>query len=243
MTQNYIEYNNKKYEVQELTIEKWSGIMKFKNILDDVDMYVKMISEMTGLEPDEVKDSDAASIIKTGELLFKYINRESKEVFHDITFDNVKYSLADFSNMTFGQFVDIDSFMSKDESYRIANLNELAAYLYTETGKKYGKTNFKKNIEAFKQLPVKYIEGAVFFLWTLEKALSGLFQVYSKNPLIWKMIKLKILLANFGDTIFGFLNSRRTKFGKLIVLLLSPLFFVSIIFRSCLTYIRNKIKP
>jgi hypothetical protein len=130
----------------------------------------------------------------------------------------------------------------KDESYKIANLNELAAYLFTEKGKKYGEADFKKNIEKFKQLPMKYIEGAVFFLWTLEKGLSGLSQLYSENKWLTRGLKVIIVLRNFGDTISGFLNSRKTKFGKLTVLLVSPLFFVSIIFRTLLTYIRRKKK-
>ena len=242
MTKTYIDHQSKKYPIQELTIEMWGNIMKYKNILDDVELYVKMISEMTGMSYEEVKEADADTIIETGTDLFKYINQESRQVFYTIKHKDIEYDLCDFSNMSFGQFVDIDTFMSKDEAYRISNLNELAAYLYTEKGKKYGATDFKKNITLFKDLPFKYIEGAVFFLWTLERGLLGLSQVYSKNKWLWKTIKLKILFHNFGDTIFGLTNSQRTKFGKLIVLLLSPLFFVSIIFRSSLTYVRNKIK-
>jgi hypothetical protein len=96
----------------------------------------------------------------------------------------------------------------KDESYKVANLNELAAYLYTEKGKKYGETNFKKNIENFKQLPFKYIEGAIFFLWILERGLQGLSEVYSKNKWMWRMAKILIIFQSFGDTMSGFLNSR-----------------------------------
>lgn len=242
MAQTFIEYNNKKYEMKTLTIEMWGNIMKYKNILDEVDMYVRMISEMTGLTADQIKENDAKSIVKTGMELYKHLNQESKEVYYTMTFKGVEYELCDFSNMTFGQFVDIDTFIAKDEAYKVANLNELAAYLYTEKGKKYGQSNFKKNIENFKELPIKYIEGAVFFLWTLERGLLSLSRVYSGNKWIWRIIKIRIILANFGDTIYGFLNSRKTKFGKLIVLLVSPLFFVSTIFRTFLTYIRNKIK-
>jgi hypothetical protein len=154
----------------------------------------------------------------------------------------VEYELADFGNISFGQFVDIDSFIMKDEAYKIANLNELASYLYTEKGKKYGETDFKKSIENFKTLPMKYVEGAVFFLWTLEKELFGLSQVYSKNKWIVRGVRILLIFLNFGATISGLLNSQRTKFGKLTVLLVSPLFFVSTICRSLVIYIRNKIK-
>jgi len=242
MNKTYIEYNNKKYPIKELTIEIWANIMKYKNILDDVDLYVKMIADMTGLSTDEVRQSDANSIIETGTLLYNYINQESKDIKYNLEHNGIQYELCDFSRMSFGQFIDIDTFMSKDEAYKIANLNELASYLYTEKNKKYGDVDFKKKIEDFKTLKVRDVEAAVFFLWTLEKALQPLTQVYSKNKWTWLMVSLIVIFLNFGATMSGFLNSRRTKFGKLIVLLLSPLFFVSTISHTFLTYIRNKIK-
>lgn len=240
MVGTYIEYDNKKYELQELTIEKWQNIMKFKDILDEKDLYIRMIAEMTGLTVEQVKLGDANSIILCGKMLDAYLNQESKQVFPKMKFKDIEYELVDFSNITFGQFVDIDTFIMKDESYKIGNLNELAAYLYTEKGKKYGESDFKKNIENFKQLPMKYIEGAVFFLWTLERGLLGLSEVYSKKRWLMRVVKVIILFRSFGDTISGFLNSRKTKFGKLTVLLVSPLFFVSIICRTFLTYIRRR---
>lgn len=240
MAETYIEYDKKKYEIKELTIEKWQNIMKFKDILDESELYVTMIAEMTGLKPEQVKQGDAKAIVECGQLLDTYLNQESKRVYMTMKYNDVEYELVDFSNITFGQFVDIDTFIMKDESYKIANLNELAAYLYTEKGKKYGETDFKKNIENFKGLPMKYIEGAVFFLWTLERGLSGLSQLYSEKRWLMRAIKMVIIFRSFGDTISGYLNSRRTKFGKLTVLLVSPLFFVSIICRTFLTYVRNK---
>jgi hypothetical protein len=242
MLGTYIEYNNKKYPIKELTIEIWANIMKYKNILDEVDLYVKMIADMTGLSTDEIRQSDANSIIETGTLLYNYINQESKDIKYNLEHNGIQYELCDFSRMSFGQFIDIDTFMGKDEAYKIANLNELASYLYTEKNKKYGDADFKKKIEDFKTLKVRDVEAAVFFLWTLEKALHPLTQVYSKSKWNWVMVKTIIIFLNFGVTMSGFLNSRRTKFGKLIVLLLSPLFFVSTICHTFLTYIRNKIK-
>jgi hypothetical protein len=242
MIENYIEYNSKKYEIKELTISMWSNIMKYKNILDDIDMYVKMISEMTGLSSEEIRNSNATSIVNTGQLLYKFLNKESKEIHYNINFEGIDYTLVDFNNISFGQFVDIDTFISKDESYRISNLNELAAYLYTEKGKNYGDKNFKKNIEIFKELPLKYVEGAVFFLSTLERELQNLSQIYSKNKLMWQMIRLKVASLNFGDTIYGLVNSQKTKFGKLILLLLSPLWLVLITFLTLWIYAQNKIK-
>lgn len=242
MAETYIEYNNKKYEIKELTIEMWGNIMKYKDILDDVELYVKMIAEMTGLSTNEVKDANAEDIITAGNQLHKFINQESKEIYPEIRHNGIEYSMVDVHKISFGQFVDIDTFMSKDEAYKATNLNELAAYLYIEKGKKYGEVDFRKTMDNFKDLPVKYVEGCVFFLWTLEKALQNLSQVYSKNKLTWEIIKLKVASHNFGVTTSGLINSQKTKFGKLMLLLLSPLFFVLIICLTLWIYGQNKIK-
>ena len=242
MNKTFVEHQGKKYPIKELTIDTWGNIMKYKNILDEMDLYIKTISEMTGLTPEEIKESEAEDILDTGEQLYNFINRQSKEVYYTFNHRGVEYELCDFSMMSFGQFVDIDTFMSKDEAYRISNLNELASYLFTEKGTKYGGSDFRKKAELFKDLPFRIIEGAVFFLWTLEKGLHGLTLVYSQSKWLWRILKIKIIFLNFGDTISGLLNSRKTRFGKLIVLLISPLFFASTIFRSLLTYVRNKIK-
>jgi len=242
MAETYIEYDNKKYELSELTIEKWQNIMKFKEILGEEDLYIWLIGEMTGLKPEEVREGDAKQIIECGKLLDSYLSRQDKKLYQTITLDGVEYELVDFGNITFGQFVDIDTFIMKEESYKIANLNELAAYLYTEKGKKYGETDFKKNIEKFKNLPLRYVEGAVFFLWTLERGLQGLSQVYSENRWLMKVAKVIIVFQSSGATISGFLGSRKTKFGKLLALLVSPLYYVLTICRISLTYILSRKK-
>jgi hypothetical protein len=122
--------------------------------------------------------------------------------------------------------------MKKDESYKIANLNELAAYLYCEEGKNYGDSDIQKRIEEFKTLKVRYIESAIFFLLNLGKGLYELTQLYSKSKMMWWIMRTRIALASFGDGMQQLVSSQKTKFGKLIVLLTFPLWLVSII---CLT--------
>ena len=179
MNKTFVEHQGKKYPIKELTIDTWGNIMKYKNILDEMDLYIKTISEMTGLTPEEIKESEAEDILETGEQLYNFINRQSKEVYYTFNHRGVEYELCDFSMMSFGQFVDIDTFMSKDEAYRISNLNELASYLFTEKGTKYGGSDFRKKAELFKDLPFRIIEGAVFFFMDFRKGItrtySGLF--------------------------------------------------------------------
>ena len=239
---NYIEYNKTKYEVKEPTIANWSNVMSLKDLLDEQSLYIKMIEEITGLNRDQIKEIPASQVYNVGDTLFHYINQASKLLHQQIDFKGVKYNVIDIHNISFGQFVDIDTFLSKDEAYRIANLNELAAYLYTEDGTKYGDKPFAPKIEMFKELPMKYVEGAVFFLLSSGKALQQLTTLYSKSRLMWEMMRLRITLVRFGDGIKRLVSSQTTKFGKLILFLISPLLLVSIICLTLWTLISKKKK-
>jgi hypothetical protein len=230
METTYIEHNGKQYEVKEPTINTWKNVMIFKDLLDEEEMSVKMIAEVTGLSVKEVKEADALDIRIAGDKLWRYLNQESKQLHKTVEHNGVLYDLVDVNKISFGQFVDIDTFMKKDESYKIANLNELAAYLYCEQGVKYGDSDIKKRIEDFKDLKVKYIEGAVFFLLSLGRGLHELTLLYSKSKTMWWMMRTRIALASFGDGMRQLLSSQKTKFGKLMVLLTFPLWLVSIIF-------------
>lgn len=232
MKTTYIEHKGKQYEVKEPTIETWKNVMVFKDLFDEEEMSVKMISEVTGLSMKEVKEADALDIRIAGDTLWRYLNQESRELFRSIEHNGVTYTLVDVNKISFGQFVDIDTFMKKDESYKIANLNELAAYLYCEEGQNYGDSDIKKRIQEFKTLPVKYIESSVFFLLNLAKGLHELTLLYSKSKLMWWTMRARIALESFGDGMRQLVSSQKTRFGKLIVLLTFPLWLVSII---CLT--------
>lgn len=242
MTQQYIQHNGKKYEVKEPTIAMWANVMKLKDILEPEELNIRLISEITGMSKEDIMSCDAKNIQKIGEIIYRLMNMETKEVQMKIELNGVKYEMTDFYKISFGQFVDIDSFLSKDETYKVSNLNELAAYLYIEEGKKYGEIDFKKKIEEFKDLPVKYVEGAVFFLLSLGKGLQQLTQVYSKSKFLWMMMKVRMALLNIGDGTLQYLTWPKTWSGRLTMLLLSPLLLVSIILHILWISIKSKKK-
>lgn len=246
MTTQYVEHKRKKYFVKEPTIQMWSEIMRLKNILDEQELNILLLEKVTGMPKDIIKSAKAKDIAKIGGELSTLLNLENKQVFQEIEHNGKKYQLFNVNKLTFGQFVDIDTFLSKDEGYRISNLSELASYIYNEVqdGKviEYGDIDFKKQTEEFKELPIKYVEGAVFFLLTLGRGLQALTQIYFQNPrLYWTMI-VRARLGAIGDGTYQFLSLPKTRYGKLIALLVSPLFFVSTISLTCLTITGRKLK-
>lgn len=234
-----IKLNGKEYTITEPTIEVWSNVMRLKDILDEEELYLKLISEILNISKEELMKCDSLEILTVGDFIYRFINSESKKLMPSVILNDIEYVLLDIQKVSFGQYVDIDTFLRKDETYRIANLNELAAYLYTEKNKVYGETDIKKRIEVMKQMPIRYIESSVFFLLNLARGSQELIQLYSQSKFLWWIMKQKITLVLIGDGIRQYQRSLKTKFGKLMVSLTYPLLFVSTIFLTFLTKTRK----
>jgi hypothetical protein len=155
--------NLRTFEIKEPTIAEFSDVMKLKDMLDEDELNIRLIAKATNMSLDEIMEMDAFTINKIGSQLFAHYNKESKKLATTFELNGIKYKFMDVHNISFGQFVDIDTFLKKDESYRIANLNELMAYLYCEEDIPYSKSNFLKRIEAMKEAPAHLVEGALFF--------------------------------------------------------------------------------
>jgi hypothetical protein len=242
MVESYIEYKGKRHPIKEPTIKSWSEIMRMKEMMEPSDLFIKVIELTTGLTRDQIMESDATEIQEVGEKVLSIINGSTKQVIRKFTHKDVEYEFVDVHNISFGQYIDVDTFLSKDERYRIQNLNELAAYLFSETGKKYGETNIQERIKNFEDLPIRYMEGAVFFLLSSARISDALTQIYSQSQSLKLMMKTKIVFRLIGAGIKRLAHSVRTKFGYLIMLLTYPLFSASIISLTLWTLIRSKKK-
>lgn len=240
MVENVIEYNGKKYPIKEPTIKTWSQIMKLKDVLEEAELYIRVIEVTTGLTREQILESDASKIKEIGEKVFIIVNSSDKKVIQKFEFQNDEYEFLDLNNLSFGQYIDIDTFLSKSESYRIQNLSELAAYLYREKGTKYGEKSIQDRIKKFEDLPVKYLEGSVFFLLSIAKASVELTQIYSKSRFLRLTMKLKIISHLIGVGIKQSAHFVKTKYGYLGMLLTYPLLSVLIISRTLWTLIKSK---
>lgn len=242
MIEHIIEYNGKKYPVKEPTIRTWTEVMKLKDILDEAELFVKIIELTTGLSHEDILQADASLIKKVGEQVLSIVTGSNKKVVTTFEYEGVEYQFLDIQNLSFGQYIDIETFLSKDENYRIQNLSELAAYLYIEKGTKYGETNISKRAENFKDLPIKYMEGSVFFLLSTANLSAELTRIYSKSKTLKLLMKLKIISRLIGVGIQQSAHLLRTKYGYFVMLLIYPLLSVSTISLTLWTLIKSKKK-
>ena len=231
---------SKKFEVSEPTIREFCDVMKLKDILSEDELNVRLIEKVTGMSHEEVMDMDASTIQKIGSVLFAHYNKESKKLTQSFQLNGITYKFMDVNTISFGQFVDIDTFLKKDEGYRIANLNELMAYMYCEEGTKYSESNFKKRIESMLDAPSHIVEGSLFFLLNLERGLYEIMELSSRSPIMFQMMKLRIAFQSFGATTKLSRYLLKTKFGRLILSLLSVLLLPLTICLILLTSITKK---
>ena len=240
MVEHVIEYNGKQYPIKEPTIKTWADVMKFKDILDEGELFVKMIELTTGLSKEEILAADARQVQKVGEQVLSIVTGSNKKVIKTFIHDGEEYEFLDITNLSFGQFIDIDTFLSKDENYRIQNLSELAAYLYIEKGTKYGEKNIQNRIKKFEELPIKYMEGSVFFLLNIANLSEELIRIYSRSKTLKVVMKTKIIFRLTGVGIRRLAHSVRTRFGYFVMLLTYPLLSASTILLTLWTLIKNK---
>jgi hypothetical protein len=239
MITQFVEHRGQKYPIKEPTIKSWSELMNKKDLYESHEFYVKLIELSTGIPYDELIESAAEDVLATGDKVFQFTNIEQKKIFPKIEHNGKTYQFMDTSDMSFGQFVDIDTFLTKDESYRIQNLNELAAYFYIEEGTKYGDKPIKKRIKEFQDLPIKYVEGAIFFLLSSARASDEITKIYSQSRFLWTMINLKIVSRLIGAGIQQSVHYVRNRYGVLMKYLAYPFISVSIIFLTLWTYIKS----
>ena len=191
MNDHKITYKGIDYVVGEPTIENWKKIILSESFKTPEEFHLDLISISTGLSVDELRTVSMGEILNVMSGLSEYYDNIDKTFHNRITFKGVEYEFADLNNLTFGHFVDIDTFSSKDESFRTQNLEKYMALLYSPKGEDY-MTNLRERTELFKELPVRYFQGAQSFFFHLEETLFPPTGRYSLRVImITLMIRLK----------------------------------------------------
>jgi hypothetical protein len=208
MEKQFIKYNGKNYEVKEPTIDVWGKLASLQDWTEENEFSVLLISEVTGLSKDEILMSDWKDILVASQNLSNYLLNQGKEFYNEFEFGGQKYKFVDLPNLSFGEFVDIDSYLTKPLVERRRELHFLAAMLYREVDedgniKRYNGNDLPGRAEKFKKLPIKYLNGAISFFLLIEKISRGNIQISLRTrfkmrmKVIWTLVKL-IVLTSIG---------------------------------------------
>jgi hypothetical protein len=207
MKTSYITYDGKDIEVKEPTITTWSKLNNLKEFTDSTEYAVDLISISTGLTPEQIKEHGWIQILEVADNITQYFLNESHQFHKEFEFKGVKYGFIDLNNLSFGEFVDIDTLLSKPPVERQSELHIHMALLYREldeSGKlvKYDGSKVVERAEIFRDLPIRYVHGALSFFFRLDRVLRRNTRNYLKNLLKAKMMNMretiKRISVNFG---------------------------------------------
>jgi hypothetical protein len=200
MEKHKISYGGKDYEVIEPTIELWGKLASLQDWTDETEFAIILISHMTGLSKEDIQKSNWHDVLTVSQNISNHLLHESKQFHKEFEFEGQKYKFIDLPNLTFGEFIDIDTFLSKPELERRREMHLLMALLYKEDGVV---SDTMLRAERFKKLPVKYVNGASTFFLRLEKISQGSSQLSLLSRLKMRMMIISIVvklvvLANIG---------------------------------------------
>lgn len=203
MELHVIEYEGKQYKIEEPTIELWNRLNILKDLYKEDEFNLLLISIATGLDIEEIKDANWESIYDASNSLADYFLTQSEKFYNEFVFNGQKYRFIDLDNLTFGEFIDIDEFLSRPITKRQSELNYLMSLFYREVGDdnklvKYDATKVMDRALLFKMLPVKYLKGSLSFFLRLESILQRSTRSYFHKMVYQMMWKLKKLLRAFG---------------------------------------------
>jgi hypothetical protein len=208
MEKQYVKYKGKKYLINEPTIEDWARIMVLQQWSDEREFATILLSQITGLSVEEIENADYQEVLNAAQVISEYFLKESTEFKNEFEFNETKYRFLDLTNMTFGEFIDLDGFLQKPVIEKQKEMNLLMAMLYREVDDKgttlpYDSGKVQLRAEEFKKLPVKYVHGSANFFLRGEKLLRGSMTGYSwfRTKMILKMIWMLVkftALTSFG---------------------------------------------
>jgi hypothetical protein len=208
MEKQYVKYKGKNYLINEPTIEDWSKIMVLQEWSDEREFSTILLSQITGLSQEEIENADYQEILDAAQTISEYFLVESSEFKNEFDFNGKKYRFLDLPNLKFGEFIDIDGFLTKPVIEKKKEMNLLMAMLYREVGEDgnylpYDSSKVQLRAEEFKKLPVKYVNGASSFFLRLGRISQGntTLSFWSKVKMMTRMIYLSVkflLLIGFG---------------------------------------------
>jgi hypothetical protein len=188
-----------------LTIGDYVKIFKVKDLFEDEYFSVKLINIITGA-PMELLMKANRDVINTLSMeLLKIIPTEEPAFADKFTFEGVEYGfIPSWKDMSFGEFADLDTLMTKKPEEFLKYLHIITAILYRPITKHKGKHKFEieeynvhtmeERAELFKnKLNVEYALGSQFFFIHFARIYSQNTPISLKSWMRISWVQLKML--------------------------------------------------
>lgn len=180
-----------------LSIEDYVKIFKVKDLFEDEYLHAKVINLLTGCPMDDLMEAENHKVEFLSTSIFAMVPRPPYNLVDTFELDGVKYGyLPSYKEITFGEFADLDTLLTKKPEEVMDYLHVIAAIMYRPIVSSKSKHNFKiekynqetlnDRAELFKKkLDVKFALGGQFFFINFGKRLSN----YTQQSLIQRIRK------------------------------------------------------
>jgi hypothetical protein len=193
MSKYTFELDGVEYKVPQLiTIGDYVKIYKVKGLFDDDYFAAKLISVLTGAPQDKLLLIDREKINILFSQIYKILPMGKPAFVNRFTLDGVDYGfLPTWKKMSFGEFADLDTLMTKKQDEVLDYLHIITAILYRPITKSKSEHNFE--IEKYNQQTLE--ERAELFKNKLDVEVSlgaqTFFIQFAKNVLNYTPMSLK----------------------------------------------------
>lgn len=202
------EIKDKEYILPEyISIKNYVDIFKIKDLFSDDYFAARLLNIVTGVPIEDVLNSDYSEVNYLSTEILMRIPLKNPKFYDRFQIDGVDYGfIPDWKDMTFAEFVDLDTLTTKKPEELLDNLHIIASIMFRPITnqksehdyqiEKYDVKQMKKRAELFKnKLDIKYILGGQFFFIKFANRYSNYSQLSSIQKLsIWKRIKIMWML-------------------------------------------------
>ena len=193
------------YEVPNfISIDNYSKIYKVKDLFSDEYFAARLISIVTGAPIEDLLEGDYTEVSYLSAYILSILPQEKPQFVDSFELDGVKYGFfQNWRDLTFAEFVDMDTISTKKPEELLEMLHILAAVFYRPIVEqksehefkieKYDVSTMKERSELFKKkLDVKYVLGAQFFFIKFANRFLN-YSHLSSIPKISMWTKMKIM--------------------------------------------------
>lgn len=188
-----------------ITIGDYVKIYKAKGLFDDDYFAVKLISVLTGAPQDKLLQVEREKINYIFSQIYNLLPQGNPAFMNKFTLDGIEYGfIPSWRKMSFGEFADLDTLMTKKPDEVLDYLHIITAILYRPITKsksehnfeieKYNQQTLEERAELFKKkLDIEVSLGAQFFFIQFAKNVSNYTPMSLKTWMKISWIELKIL--------------------------------------------------
>lgn len=199
---------NKEYELPEImNIDNYAKIFKIKDLLSEEYFAAKLVSIVSGAAVEDLMDADYEQVNYLAAYILNQLPKTTPKFEDKFVLDGIEYGfIPKWQEMTYAEFVDLDTIATKPQEEMLNMLHILAAVMFRPIINKKSEHDFEiekydvakmvKRSELFKQkLEVRYVLAAQDFFtkfverYSLYIQLSSIqkLTIWMKAKLVWKL--------------------------------------------------------